>query len=80
MVAETRFIGKLSDAVVMVARWRRTKADAVRMAADILKKVDARIIGLVLSRVNVRKRVKYGVGDYSYYVRQYGKYYRESTE
>ena len=80
MVAETRVIGNLSDAVVLVARWRKTKADAVKAAADILRKVDSKIIGLVLSRVNTRKRIKYGAGDYSYYVRQYGNYYVNKAE
>ena len=80
MVAETRAIAKKSDRVVMAARWRRTKVDAVQTAVDTLKRVDANIIGLILTRVNLNKRVKYGVGDYSYYTRQYGKYYSRSSE
>ncbi len=78
MVSETRAISKLADCVVMVSRWRRTKADAVRRAVMILRKFDANILGLVLTRVNFKKRVKYGAGDYSYYSRQYGDYYAET--
>lgn len=75
LVAETRAIANLSDTVVVAARWRKTKSDAVRMAANILQDVRANVIGLVLTRVNMRARKRYGVGDYSYYARQYGKYY-----
>ena len=80
MVADTRAIANKSDCVVLAARWRRTKADATKMAADILKKVDANVIGAVLTRVNYRSRVKYGVGDYSYYARQYGDYYSTNSD
>ena len=78
MVSETRTICKSADSVVMVSRWRRTKADAVRRAALILRKFDANIIGLVLTRVNFKKRIKYGAGDYSYYSRDSGGYFTET--
>ncbi len=77
MVTETRAISKLADCVVMVSRWRRTKSDAVKQASTILRKFDANILGLVLTRVNFKKRLKYGSGDYSYYARQYGGYYSD---
>ena len=80
MVAETRAIAQKSDRVVMAARWRRTKVDAVKTAVDTLQRVNANIIGLVLTRVNLNKRVKYGVGDYAYYTRQYGKYYARTQD
>ena len=75
MVADTRTIANLADSVVLAARWRHTNANAVRMAAEILRKVQANIIGSVLTRVNFRSRANYGDGDYSYYARQYGSYY-----
>jgi len=80
LVAETRGIANLSDAVVMTTKWRKTKTDAVKTATDILTNVNANVIGLVLSQVNMRTRKKYGLGDYSYYARQYGKYYANPTE
>ncbi|NNC38845.1 MAG: AAA family ATPase, partial [Hyphomonadaceae bacterium] len=75
LVTETREIARQSDAVVIASRWRKTKADAVTTATNILQSVNANIIGLVLTQVNMRTRRKYGIGDYSYYSRQYGKYY-----
>jgi len=75
LVTETRDIAHQSDVVIMASRWRKTKSDAIKTATNILEGVQANIIGLVLTQVNMRTRRKYGIGDYSYYSRQYGKYY-----
>jgi capsular exopolysaccharide synthesis family protein len=75
LVAETRTIANVSDVVVVTTRWRKTKSDAVKTAANILKNVNANVIGIVLTRVNLRKRKRYGIGDYSYYAQQYKNYY-----
>jgi len=77
LVSETLTLAQKADCVVMATRWRRTRINAVKMAVASLRKVDSNIIGLVLTRVNLNKRHKYGVGDYSYYARQYGKYYSD---
>ena len=79
LVAETQMLAKRADCVVMAARWRRTRVTAVNMAVSALTKINANLIGLVLTKVNFNKRAKYGVGDYSYYAKQYGKYYNPPT-
>jgi len=80
LVAETRTIANLADALVLAARWRRTRADATKTAKNILQDVRAKILGVVLTQVNLKARRKYGSGDYSYYTRQYGEYYSAPRE
>jgi capsular exopolysaccharide synthesis family protein len=80
LVAETRTISNLSDVVVVAARWRKTKSDAVKTAANILVNAKSNVIGIVLTRVAMRKRKKYGLGDYSYYAQQYGSYYMGQSD
>lgn len=74
-VADTRTLAKLSDTVVLVAKWRRTKKDAVASAIDIVEDVGAHLSGVLLTQVNPNARSRYGYGDYGYYYSSYRKYY-----
>ena len=74
-VAETRTITHLSDVVVIVAKWRRTKKDAVKASIDILGDIGANLAGVMLTQVNQKARSRYGYGDYGYYYSSYRKYY-----
>jgi len=74
-VAETRTLANLSDAVVFAAKWRSTKKDALSTAVRIAKDAGANVVGTVLTQVNLRKRGRYGSGDYGYYHKAYRKYY-----
>ena len=48
---ETRLLASLADAVLLVARWRKTPIAATRIARDILVKAKARIAAVALTRV-----------------------------
>lgn len=74
-VAETRILAQLSDTVVVAAKWRRTKIDAVRSAIGILQGLGAKLSGVLLTQVDPNARSRYGYGDYGYYYSSYRKYY-----
>ena len=74
-VAESRLLAGLADSVVFVARWRHTPDHAVRAALKLLPSRHVNIAGVVLSRINMRKQVRFARGDASSYFRQYQQYY-----
>lgn len=73
-VAETRTIAALADVLVIVTRWRSTPDHAV-MAALRLIPAQTNVGGVVLSRVDMRKQVRYTHGDPSSYYKRYAEYY-----
>lgn len=73
-VADTREIAARADAVIMVAKWRKTAVPTVKKAVSELKSVKARILGLVLSSVDLEAQARYGYGSY---YRAYQKYYNQ---
>jgi len=70
-VADARTLSTLSDAVVLVVRAYETPYDAVRRARSLLYDAGARILGVALNDVNVRKG-GYGYGYYYRYGYGYG--------
>lgn len=62
---------KLSDGVVLVVRNNQTTYPQLTKAVDMLKRSDAKILGIILNRVkmtDVNKKGKYkGYGYYGYY-------------
>ena len=76
-LAEARAIAGMADGVLFVARWRKTPANAARLAVDLLHRADANVLGGVLSLVNVKQQVQSGFGDELTYYKRYKKYYVE---
>jgi capsular exopolysaccharide synthesis family protein len=68
-VADSRILATLTDAVVLVARAYETPYEVVRRARSLLYGAGARILGVALNDVHLRKE-GYG-GKYGYY-EQYG--------
>ena len=69
-VADSRILATLTDAVVMVVRAYETPYDAVRRARALLYSAGARILGVALNSVDIR-RDGYG----SSYIFRYGTGY-----
>jgi len=65
-VAETRIVASLADATVIVARWEKTPARAVRTALQGLQATRDNVLGVILNNVDTR------VPGYSYHM---GSYY-----
>jgi capsular exopolysaccharide synthesis family protein len=78
-VADARTLSTLSDAVVLVVRAYETPYDAVRRARALLYDAGARILGVALNDVDIR-RDGYGY-RYSYYYRDgYGYGYGDDQK
>lgn len=76
-VADSRILATLTDAVVLVTRAYETPYEVVRRARSLLYSAGARILGVALNDVNLRKE-GYG-GKYGYY-QQYGYGYGSDYE
>lgn len=74
-IADTRLIATMADAVIMVARWRKTPDHAVRSALKLLPPGRINLAGAVLTQVDIRRQAKFGYGDPTYYYNQYKEYY-----
>lgn len=73
-IAEAREIAALADGVILVARWRKTKDASVRAAARLLPPRLANYVGIVLSRVDLRKQQRYAADDSATYQSAYKHY------
>lgn len=74
-IAETRVLASQADAVVFLARWRKTPAKAADAALRSLEQSDAHVAGVVLTQVDVNQQARYGYGDPGYYYSSFKKYY-----
>lgn len=64
-----------ADAILFVARWDRTKRDAVAAALKQLADVSAEVAGVVLNQVNMKRHASYAYGDAGQYYSEYAKRY-----
>lgn len=74
-VADTRVLAQKVDAVVCVARWKQTPRGAVAHALRILESLNANVVGVVLTRVDMQAQAATGYGDPEYFYRYYKDYY-----
>jgi len=74
-VSDTRVIAAKSDAVVFLARWRKTPERAIGAALKALEQSGAHVAGLAMTQVDMKAQSRYGYGDAGYYYGDYKKYY-----
>lgn len=74
-VADTRVLASKADAVVFLARWRKTPLKAVETSMKQLVASGAHIAGVALTQVDMKQQARYGYGDPGYYYTHYKKYY-----
>ena len=74
-VADARILAAKADRVLYVVQWNKTPASAAQSAIEILQSCGAKVTGVILSKVNVRKQARYGYGDASDYFHYYRHYY-----
>ena len=67
----------LADAVVFVTQWAETKHQLAYNAVQALRGAHAKLLGVVLTKVDVKKHKRYGYGDAGEYYGTYTKYYSE---
>lgn len=75
-VADARILATLADAVVLVSLWRKTSDHAVRSALKLFPPGRVNLAGVLLSCVDMRKQVRFGKGDATFYYDQYKEYFR----
>ena len=74
-VAQARLRAGWGDGGVFVAGGRHTPDHAIRAALRLLPHGHVHIAGVVLSRINMNKQVRFARGDASSYFRKYRHYY-----
>lgn len=76
-VADSRVLAPRVDAVVLLARWRKTPKRAVQEALREINASGAHLVGAALTQVDVVKQSRAGYGDAGYYYKAYSQYYLE---
>ena len=66
-VAEARIVAQTADAVLLVARWDRTPATALRAAAEQVRGGNSVLLGVVLNGVDLNASGSYYRACASYY-------------
>ena len=65
------------DGVILVVQGGKTPRETLQRAKDVLLQVNARILGVVINRVNIRRS---GYDGYGYYYYRYHHYYGEKSK
>jgi capsular exopolysaccharide synthesis family protein len=74
-VADARILAAKADRVLYVVQWNKTPTSAAQSAIEILHECGAKVMGVILSKVNVKQQARYGYGDSSDYFNYYRHYY-----
>ena len=74
-VSDARILATIVDRVVFTVRWADTRRETVTMAIKQVVASGAKLAGVVLNVVNVKKHAQYGYGDSGYYTGRIKKYY-----
>ena len=74
-VADGRVIATLADRVLLVTRWKKTSMRAVEAVTSMLLNTNAKVTGLALTQVNIKKYASTGDGDVYAYNKQFKGYY-----
>lgn len=74
-IDEARVVASLADGVVFLLRWRKTAAKAAEIALGRLADVDANVIGVALTQVDVVEQARAGFGDAGYYYKDVESYH-----
>jgi capsular exopolysaccharide synthesis family protein len=77
-VTDAAALAPKADGVLLVIKPGLTRLAAARQAVEQLQRVGARILGVVLNDVNIKKS-GYRYSYYKNYYGHYGKYYGEKT-
>jgi len=74
-VAEGRILATEADRVLLVTQWKKTSMRAVEAVSDMLIDANAKITGLALTQVNIKKYASTGDGDVYAYTKKFRGYY-----
>ena len=74
-IADARAIASQADAVLLLARWRKTSMRAADTALDLLLDAKAKVAGVALTLVDIRKYASTGTEDLYGYHKKFKGYY-----
>jgi succinoglycan biosynthesis transport protein ExoP len=74
-IADARAVASQADAVILLARWRSTSLRAADTALDLLLASQAKVIGVALTLVDIRKYASTGHEDLYGYHKKFKGYY-----
>ena len=76
-VTDTRTISTKVDGTVFVVKWRKTAAVTASRAIEELQHSNGRVLGVVISQVDMKKQSLYGYAASGYYHQAYQGYYTD---
>ncbi|MEG3174739.1 polysaccharide biosynthesis tyrosine autokinase [Sphingomonas sp. RB3P16] len=74
-IADARAVASQADAVILLARWRSTSLRAADSALDLLLASKAKVVGVALTQVDIRKYASTGHEDLYGYHKKFKGYY-----
>lgn len=74
-IADARAVASQADAVLLLARWRQTSIRAADTALDLLLGANAKVVGVALTMVDIRKYASTGHEDLYGYHKKFKGYY-----
>lgn len=74
-VSVAPILAPFADLCLYIVRWDKTSQELVASGLGQLEQAQSKSIGLVLSRVDLRRHRRLGYGDQAYYYGTYGDYY-----
>ena len=77
-VTDALILAKSVDGVLLVVDPKKTKRGAIRQAIEQLQRLDARLLGVILNNIKIKRSSYYYNRDY-YYSKQYGKSNEDGT-
>lgn len=77
-VADGRVIATIADRVLLVTRWKKTSMRAVEAVTSMLINTKAKVTGMALTQVNIKKYASTGDGDVYAYTKKFKGYYQNS--
>lgn len=77
VASDARALARHVDTVLFVVRWASTRREMVRAAYRQLQDAGARIAGVVLTQVDVRRLAQYAYGDKGAYAKAAKEYYED---
>ncbi|MGQ9645846.1 MAG: GumC family protein [Thermodesulfobacteriota bacterium] len=75
--ADSIILSTSVDGVILVVQGGKTPRETLQRAKDVLSQVNARILGVVINRVNIQGS---GYDGYGYYYYRYHSYYGEKSK
>jgi capsular polysaccharide biosynthesis protein len=75
LLADSIRLARLSDTVILLARWRSTRVATVGNAIRILADAGIQVNGIVVTDVNLGKLRSWPTESQCYYLDRYGKFY-----